>query len=225
MDGAVSQHHPYRDLSKFPHDLAAAGSTWWRITASEHAGEPLWFNNSGECRFDLNQHSGRGTCYLSEELMGALVETVWRDATPTGDPNRNPPIAASELDGRRAVRVELQAKRRVADVTHGAGHGLHGGFGITSAIGTCDNYQRPQEWAGAWDSEGLEGVLYELAHGNGIHGLALFGPAGAQTGTCTVHELTETFLAAEGVTVLTDPDLDALTVIDDPDDATAHIAP
>lgn len=221
----MSQRHPYRDLDRFPTDTVTARSRWWRIVPVEHAGEPWWFSNSGDNRFDLNRHSGRGTCYLAQDLIGALVETVWRDVDPTGDPNVAPAIAASEVEGRRAVLITLGAKRTVADVTHAAGTGLHGGFGITSAIGTCDSYLRPQEWAGAWDAAGLDGVRYELARGNGTEALAVFGPAGAQHGAGEIHDLTAAALAEHGIEVLDAPELAELTVVDAPDTAADHIAP
>lgn len=44
---------------------------------------PWWFSNSGDGRFELNCHSGHGTCYLADSPLGCLLETIWRDAAPT----------------------------------------------------------------------------------------------------------------------------------------------
>ncbi len=216
MGGPVTLAHPFVDLTAFPTRTCDKGTVLWRITAAALAATPLWFSNSGDGRFDLNRHSGHGTCYLADSPLGCLLETIWRDVAPTGDPDRFPPIAPSEVVSLRAAQVEVPIDHRCADVT-GDGHAqLHTSFGITDAIGTCDGYLRPQEWAGAWHAHGLDGAAYRLAHGTGLHGWALFGTEGARNlPAASSHQIDDELLVLEGVRVESPPAMDELELVDD----------
>lgn len=216
MGGSVTQRHPFTDLAAFPATSCDTGTTLWRITAANHGTDPWWFSNSGDGRFDLHRHSDRGTCYLAESLIGCLLETIWRDASPTGDPDIYPPIAPSELAALVAVEVAVPAALRCADVTGTSDAQLHTAFGITDAIGNCDNYLRPQQWAQAWDESGFDGVAYRLAHGTGLVGWALFGPRGPGADSPTArHALDAALLTAHGIGVNAVPTIGELEVIDE----------
>ncbi|MCB1257696.1 MAG: RES family NAD+ phosphorylase [Microthrixaceae bacterium] len=213
--------HPFVDLSAFPTSGCDKGTELWRIAAAERATAPWWFSNSGEGRFDLNRHSGYGTCYLAESPLGCLLETIWRDVVPTGDPNVLPPIAAAEVASLRAVKVKVPSNYRCADVTGQGSKQLHTSFGITDAIGTCDSYLRPQEWAGAWRAHDLDGVAYRLSHGTGLNGWALFGQEGARNlPGVSIHHVNNELLNAEGVSISSAPGIAELDVVDD--EATAR---
>lgn len=224
MGRPVTLRHPFADLAAFPDRQCAKGTVLWRITAADRASTPWWYSASGDGRFDLNGHSGCGTCYLADSLLGALLETIWRDAAPTGDPAVFPPIAPAEVAELRAVEVHVDEDHRCADVTGEVDAQLHTSFGITDAIGTCDDYLRPQEWAGAWAAHGFAGVAYRLAHGTGLLGWALFGPGGGRDlpGSST-HVLDGAFLAAHGAHVEGPPSISDLEVIDDQDAAVAAL--
>lgn len=216
MGGPVTLGHPFADLADFPSRTCDEGTVLWRISGSDHAGTPWWFSSSGDGRFDLNRHSGKGTCYLADSPLGCLLETIWRDATPTGDPDVFPPIAPSEVASLRAVQVRIPFEHRCADVTGEGTAQLHTSFGITDAIGTCDGYLRPQEWAGAWHAHGFDGVAYRLAHGTGLQGWAVFGDEGGRDlPAVSTHVIDDELLASGGVRIEGSPAMAELDVVDD----------
>lgn len=216
MGRQVTHGHPFVGLRAFPVSVSAAGTVLWRITGAEYVATPWWYSKSGDGRFDLNRHSGCGTCYLADSPLGCLLETVWRDVTPTGDPDRFPPIAPSEVEALRAVQVEVPFDHRCADVTGTGGVQLHTSFGITDAIGTCDGYLRPQEWAGAWHAQGFAGVAYRLSHGTRLYGWALFGNEGGRDLHAeSAHAVDDELLAQHGIHIDAVPAMTELELIDD----------
>lgn len=216
MGRLVTLGHPFVDLGTFPTHTCGKGTVRWRITGSSHAATPWWFSNSGDGRFDLNRHSGHGTCYLADSPLGCLLETIWRDAVPTGDPNLFPPIAPSEVAALRAVQVEVPSDHRCADVTGEGTTQLHTSFGITDAVGTCDSYLIPQEWAGAWHAQHFGGVAYRLSHGTGLVGWALFGEEGGRgLPAVTIHLIDDELLTHDGIRIEMAPSMAELAVVDD----------
>ena len=60
------------DLDGFPAWHVHAGTTLCRVTTSGLG--PWWFSSDGQGRFDLEPP--RGTCYLADEEVGALLEVL-----------------------------------------------------------------------------------------------------------------------------------------------------
>jgi len=60
------------DLGGFPVWHVHAGTTLLRVTTSGYG--PWWFSSDGAGRFDLAPP--RGTCYLADDEMGALLEVL-----------------------------------------------------------------------------------------------------------------------------------------------------
>ena len=152
------------DLDGFPAWHVHAGTTLCRVTTSGLG--PWWFSSDGQGRFDLEPP--RGTCYLADEEVGALLEVL------------GPIVVVSAGWARRLVLwyLDLPDQCRAADTTVRSARG----FGVTAELASITPYDLPQRWAAAFARAGYEGVRYRVRHDpGGSRALALFGPAGERT--------------------------------------------
>lgn len=151
-------------LRDFPVWHVHAGTVLCRVTAAEHG--PWWFSSTGEGRFDLVPP--RGTCYLADDEVAALLEVL-------GPVTVVSPTWARRL---RLWHLELPTQCSAADTTVREARG----FGVTAEIATIVPYQTPQAWAAALAAAGHQGIRYRVRHDpGGARALALFGAAGERT--------------------------------------------
>ena len=125
---------------------------------------PWWFSHDRSGRFDLPPP--RGTCYLAEDPLGALVEVFRYTAL----------VPEVEVAGRRISTLHVRDTVSLADCTSRRARA----FGITAAIHSGEEYERTQAWAAAFDEAGFGGVRYLVSHdpAQRLVGVALFGAAG-----------------------------------------------
>jgi RES domain len=149
------------DLKGFPVWHVHSGTTLFRVTSSGHG--PWWFSSDGAGRFDLAPP--RGTCYLADDEMGALLEVLG-------------PVAVVSADWAKRFSIWLLGlpdQTSAADTTVRAARG----FGVTAELATMTPYDMPQRWASAFAAAGYQGVRYRVRHDpGGSRALALFGLAG-----------------------------------------------
>lgn len=117
---------------------------------------PWWFSSDGSGRFDLS--SPRGTCYLAEDPLAALLE-VARGLTILSD---------AFLAERRLFTTTLASELRVADLTAPAAYA----FGVTAELSATSDYVEPHRRAAMLHAAGFDGVRYHVRH----------DPTGAQIG-------------------------------------------
>ena len=151
-------------LARFPVWHVHGGTTLCRVTTSGFG--PWWFSSDGAGRFDLVPP--RGTCYLADDDLGALLEVL--------GPVR---VVSSSWAKRFSVwQLALPDQCRAADTTVRAARG----FGVTAELATVTPYDMPQRWAAAFSAAGYQGVRYRVRHDpGGSRALALFGAAGERT--------------------------------------------
>jgi hypothetical protein len=149
------------DLAGFPVWHVHGGTTLFRVTTSGDG--PWWFSSDGAGRFDLAPP--RGTCYLADDEMGALLEVLG-------------PVAVVSADWAKRFSIwqlGLRDQCSAADTTVRAARG----FGVTAELATMTPYDLPQRWAAAFAAAGYQGVRYRVRHDpGGSRALALFGAAG-----------------------------------------------
>jgi hypothetical protein len=148
-------------LTGFPTWHAHAGTVLCRVTSAGL--EPWWFSSGARGRFDLPPP--RGTCYLADDEVGALLEVLG-------------PVIVVSPDWARRLRMwhlGLPDQCSAADTTVRAARG----FGVTAELATTTPYDLPQRWAAAFAAAGHQGVRYRVRHDPaGSRALALFGAAG-----------------------------------------------
>ena len=117
-------------------------------------------------RFDLEPP--RGTCYLADDEIGALLEVLG-------------PIAVVSVDWARRLSLwQLGPARPVPGRRHHRPRPR--GFGVTAELASMTPYDLPQRWAAAFAAAGYGGVRYRVRHDpGGSRALALFGAAGERT--------------------------------------------
>ncbi len=198
-------HPPAADaLVGFPAWHVHAGTTMYRV--SRDGRNPWWFSSDASGRFDLRPP--RGTCYLADEPIVALLEAL---GAGTAD------IWSSKLLERLNVwMVPLPAQCTAADATHRRGRGS----GVTAELSTVTDYELPQAWAEAWRAAGFGGVRYRARHDPaGGRCLALFGRAGERRswakGTSTPAIAFVVELLEAGVVVPRVPNADELSEVRD----------
>jgi hypothetical protein len=151
-------------LARFPVWHVHGGTSLFRVTSSGHG--PWWFSSDGAGRFDL--FPPRGTCYLADDEMGALLEVLG-------------PVSVVSPGWAKRFSVWLLAlpdQCSAADTTVRAARG----FGVTAELATMTPYDLPQRWAAAFAAAGYQGVRYRVRHDpGGSRALALFGAAGERT--------------------------------------------
>jgi hypothetical protein len=137
------------------------GTRLYRVTATGFG--PWWFSSDGAGRFDLAPP--RGTCYLADDELGALLEVL--------GPVR---VVSAPWAKRFSLwHLELPEQASVADATVRTARG----FGVTAELATVTPYGLPQRWAAAFAAAGYDGVRYRVRHDpGGSRALALFGTAG-----------------------------------------------
>lgn len=158
---ALGPPPPADDLAGFPAWHVHAGTTLFRVTTSGHG--PWWFSSDGAGRFDLTPP--RGTCYLADDELGALLEVL------------GPVLVVAPSWAKRFSlwQLSLPDQCRAADTTVRSARG----FGVTAELATTTPYALPQVWAAAFATAGYEGVRYRVRHDpGGSRALALFGAAG-----------------------------------------------
>lgn len=152
------------DVAGFPTWHSLRGSTFHRVTR-EGSG-PWWFSGDGSGRFDLE--APRGTCYLADDALVALLEVLGAAAS-------SPVIDPSLLAGRVVWTVELPEQCDAADLTARPARR----FGVTAEVSTTTAYALTQRWASALAAAGFGGLRYRARHDPaGGRCLALFGAAG-----------------------------------------------
>ena len=152
---------PPDDLAGFPTWHVHAGTTLCRITTSGFG--PWWFSSDARGRFDLP--TPRGTCYLADDEVGALLEVL-------GPVEVVSPRWAARLS---LWHLGLPRQCTAADTTVRPARG----FGVTAELASMTPYVVPQAWAAAFAAAGHEGVRYRVRHDPaGSRALALFGAAG-----------------------------------------------
>ena len=162
----VSLRAPFAALDTFPAKPLTAGSIVWRVVADQHADEPWWFGRSGDGRFDLHPHSGRGTCYVAADAVGAVLERLFRQAPVEARLVVTPVMTT----GSHLQQLSLPVGRRLAALHSRAAVG----FGVTREIATTTPYVLPQWWAQALDRAGFDGLVHALRHDPEGDGYALF---------------------------------------------------
>ena len=149
------------DLVGFPVWHVHAGTVLCRVTSADLG--PWWFSSTGEGRFDLAPP--RGTCYLADDEVGALLEVL------------GPIVVVSPTWAARLSMWHLGLPHQcsAADTTVRAARG----FGITAELASMTPYALPHRWAAAFAAAGHQGVRYRVRHDpGGSRALALFGAAG-----------------------------------------------
>ena len=152
---------PPEDLAEFPVWHVHAGTVVCRVTTSGLG--PWWFSSDGSGRFDLVPP--RGTCYLADDEVGALLEVL------------GPLVVVSSTWAGRLSLWQLGLPRQcsAADTTVRASRA----FGVTAELASMTPYALPQQWAAAFAAAGHQGVRYRARHDpGGSRALALFGAAG-----------------------------------------------
>jgi hypothetical protein len=149
------------ELAGFPVWHVHGGTSLFRVTSSGHG--PWWFSSNGAGRFDL--FPPRGTCYLADDEMGALLEVLG----PVS-------VVITAWAKRFSIwQLALPDQCSAADTTVRAARG----FGVTAELATMTPYDLPQRWAAAFAAAGHQGVRYRVRHDPaGSRALALFGAAG-----------------------------------------------
>lgn len=158
---SIAEPPPPEELVDFPVWHVHAGTVLCRVTAAEYG--PWWFSSDGQGRFDLAPP--RGTCYLADDEVGALLEVL------------GPVVVVSPEWARRLSmwHLGLPDQCSAADITVRAARG----FGVTAELATITPYALPQRWAAAFAAAGHQGVRYRVRHDpGGSRALALFGAAG-----------------------------------------------
>ena len=152
---------PPDDLAGFPVWHVHAGTVLCRVTTSGFG--PWWFSSDARGRFDLAPP--RGTCYLADDEIAALLEVLGPVT-----------VVSPRWAGRLSMwHLGLTRQCTAADTTVRAARG----FGMTGELASMTPYAVPQQWAAAFAAARYEGVRYRVRHDpSGGRALALFGAAG-----------------------------------------------
>jgi hypothetical protein len=161
---SIGDPPPPEELAGFPVWHVHAGSVLCRVTSAGLG--PWWFSSEAHGRFDLPPP--RGTCYLADDEVGALLEVL------------GPIMIVSRTWARRLSiwHLPLPHQCTAADITVREARG----FGVTAELASIVPYDLPQRWAAAFAAAGQGGVRYRIRHDpGGSRALALFGAAGERT--------------------------------------------
>ncbi|HET6949247.1 MAG TPA: RES family NAD+ phosphorylase [Acidimicrobiales bacterium] len=158
---SIGSPPPPDQLASFPVWHVHAGTRLYRVTSAGLG--PWWFSSDAQGRFDLPPP--RGTCYLADDAIGALLEVLGPIVVVS-------PGWAHRL---RLWHLGLPDQCSAADTTVRAARG----FGVTAELAAITPYDLPQRWAAAFVAAGHQGVRYRVRHDpSGSRALALFGAAG-----------------------------------------------
>lgn len=156
------------DVGGFPVWHVHRGAELHRVTRAGRG--PWWFASDGAGRFDLP--APRGTCYLADDPLVALLESLAAAASA-------PVLPAGVLADRAVWTVALPSHCDAADATSRRARG----FGVTAELAAGAGYGLARRWAQAFAAAGLGGVRYRARHDpRGGRCLALFGAAGERRG-------------------------------------------
>lgn len=142
------------------HRLSEHSGVWWFASLADDGG------GTGGGRFDLP--APEGTCYLADDLEGALGEKLLRR------PKRL--IPEQRLRELRHGRVRVRRAPELADLTAKRVTG----WGINAEIHTTLDYGKPRAWAERLRARGAKGLRYAVRSDPTLAGraVALFGAAG-----------------------------------------------
>lgn len=152
---------PPDELPELPSAKLGAKALW-RIHPADIS--PWFFDAGPDGRFNL---ADRGTCYLAEEPIGALVEKFGRLLRPGGI------IPEPLVDAQRLSRLR-PPKADIVDLTDPRVLGL---AGLTAEIHATTDYGLTQSWASALNDAGYAGIRYKARHDprGQLVSIALFG--------------------------------------------------
>ncbi|KQR53666.1 hypothetical protein ASF88_02050 [Leifsonia sp. Leaf336] len=202
MTAAQGPPDPTRDFRAFPVRQLHATSKVFRAHAPHRSA--WWFDSSVHGRFNL--HGARGTCYAATRVRTAVREKL-RDQ-----------ISASRVISRKLADsfivsvITTPSDFRCAAVSSARAveHGI-----VRELVTTAD-YDIPQQWAQAFDTNGFDGVFYGSAYTTGpATAIAIFGGAGgAPVGYAERQHMTGAEACqVSGIAVVGPPTMDALTII------------
>ncbi len=197
----LTEPPPATELAAHPY-LLWEGDPLYRVC--QRIKGTWWFSYSGAWRFDL-VGTGSGTCYLSTDTIGALVEVF-----------RQQPVDPDDIRKRVTRKLVLAERKWLADTTDLRARQ----YGMTKEIGTTLDYGLTQRWARKFDEADFDGVHSVLRHDVRpvAAGVSLFGPAGAAPdddweSDCCELDLEAADLEAAGIKVLDVPHLATLTLL------------
>lgn len=153
-------------LADFPVFTLLAGAVLHRVHREEHGA--WFFSNDPNSRFTPRDVPGRGTCYLTQRPVAALLEGLRGE--------RSRVVAEDDVRRRRLFTVELDRDLRLADL----GHPNAGAWSVNAEIHTTRDLDKTQRWAAAFHAAGLDGVRYMCRSDPSVElvAYALFADAG-----------------------------------------------
>ena len=197
------------NLDGFPAFLIDGKRSLWRTVRDKQG--PWWFGSSLEGRFDLP--APKGTCYLANDYLGALMEALGPDILPHGMAHASTLRAKHlrELRAPRSLKLANCVVQRAAKW-------------VTAEISTLTPYAVPQQWATAWERAGIQGVRYATRHmtSRRKYSVALFGAAGERRSwpKGRTHPITQEhkdrLRDTCGITIFDTPSEDELVIAMDP---------
>ena len=187
---------PPPSLKAFPRRIVNRADRFFRVS---RRGRGAWWFGSDHGRFDLP--APRGTCYLANQPLTALIETI-----PDGEGDAIDAIDRGHFAGRVLHRLHLPGRRSLAHLASRKA----AAFGVTNELATTLPYDLPRRWALAFAGNGLGGVWYRSRPdlGSGSRNVAVFGQEGEAKdwptgeGADIDDELIERFASTFGITVL-----------------------
>ena len=165
---SLRRPQPHENVRGFPVFRIDERTTLWRLVRKGHG--PWWYGSSLDGRFDLAPP--HGTCYVANDDLGAILETLGPDLLPGG-------LAPARLLRDRQLRaVRVPHAHRLANCL-----AQKAAKWITAEVGTLTPYEIPQAWAKAFHRGGFEGVRYGSRHltSRRPYSVALFGSAGERS--------------------------------------------
>ena len=167
----AGRQRPPVDLIGFPSRRLTTRRRWSRCHRRENG---TWFYSSTGGRWDLPEPNG--TCYVAENDRGAVLEVVGPDLYDQGF------VTEGFLRQRVLSTVTMPKRPVVADLLDAE----VSDFGVTAELSGAINYAQTQHWASAFHASEHDGIVYGLRFRPNTEGLAVFGPAGADS-TAPVH--------------------------------------
>jgi hypothetical protein len=156
---------PEQDLAAFPVDVLELGSDVFRSHRPDLG--PCFFNGSPDFRFNLL--SGRGTCYVGDDVATAVREKLREHVLSQGVV----PVSLAKT----FVVSTIRTTRSFTCADIGDSDAVE--HNVSRMLATMDDYGIPQQWAAAFDGAGFEGVRYGSSFTNGpANAWALFDAAG-----------------------------------------------
>ncbi|MCC3273501.1 RES family NAD+ phosphorylase [Arthrobacter zhangbolii] len=136
------------DVTDFPVHKQGVSDDLFRAVAK---GNGSWyFASKPTGRFNLS--SPRGTCYMATDIPTAIRERLGETIT------RERLVPQATVDAMEVTTLRLPAEAKLADT----GAEAAANFGAIRELGSISNaYALTCQWATAFDSAGLDGVLYE----------------------------------------------------------------